>query len=66
MTHHNQDGSVAKNVFWPLSAKQYLNLTGTIAQFYLVRLLQRTLPAGFIAPCLPRKTDRLPSVTYGA
>jgi bifunctional non-homologous end joining protein LigD len=24
-------------------------------------ILQRTLPAGFIAPCLPTKTDRLPS-----
>jgi hypothetical protein len=24
----------------------------TIAQLYLVRMLQRTLPAGFIAPCL--------------
>src|SRR5215470_15390338 len=24
-------------------------------------MLQRTLPAGFIAPCLPTKTDRLPS-----
>jgi ATP-dependent DNA ligase len=24
-------------------------------------MLQRTLPAGFIAPCLPSKTDRLPS-----
>jgi ATP-dependent DNA ligase len=24
-------------------------------------MLQRTLPAGFIAPCLPIKTDRLPS-----
>jgi ATP-dependent DNA ligase len=23
--------------------------------------LQRTLPAGFIAPCLPSKTDKLPS-----
>jgi bifunctional non-homologous end joining protein LigD len=23
--------------------------------------LQRTLPAGFIAPCLPTKTDKLPS-----
>jgi ATP-dependent DNA ligase len=22
---------------------------------------QRTLPAGFIAPCLPTKTDKLPS-----
>jgi ATP-dependent DNA ligase len=41
--------------------KQYLNLTGTIAQLSLVRMLQRTLPAGFIAPCLPTKTDRLPS-----
>jgi ATP-dependent DNA ligase len=25
------------------------------------RMLQRTLPAGFIAPCLPTKTDKLPS-----
>jgi hypothetical protein len=24
-------------------------------------MLQRTLPAGFIAPCLPAKTDTLPS-----
>src|SRR5207247_8004327 len=24
-------------------------------------MLQRTLPAGFIAPCLPAKTDKLPS-----
>ena len=24
-------------------------------------MLQRTLPAGFIAPCLPIKTDELPS-----
>src|SRR5256714_15383330 len=24
-------------------------------------MLQRTLPAGFIAPCLPIKTDNLPS-----
>ena len=24
-------------------------------------MLQRTLPAGFIAPCLPTKTDKLPS-----
>src|SRR5262249_36175049 len=33
----------------------------TIAPFYLVRMLQRTLPSGFIAPCLPTKTDKLPS-----
>src|SRR6516165_5624441 len=26
-----------------------------------VMLRMRTLPAGFIAPCLPTKTDRLPS-----
>jgi hypothetical protein len=31
----------------------------TVAPFYLVHMLQRTLPAGFIAPCLPTKTDRL-------
>jgi ATP-dependent DNA ligase len=24
-------------------------------------MLQRTFPAGFIAPCLPTKTDTLPS-----
>jgi len=24
-------------------------------------MFQRTLPAGFIAPCLPTKTDKLPS-----
>jgi bifunctional non-homologous end joining protein LigD len=33
----------------------------TIAPFYLVRMLQRTFPAGFIAPCLPTKTTTLPS-----
>jgi bifunctional non-homologous end joining protein LigD len=32
----------------------------TIAQFYYSHM-QRTLPAGFIAPCLPTKTDKLPS-----
>jgi len=33
----------------------------TVAPFYLVHMLQRTLPAGLIAPCLPTKTDKLPS-----
>ena len=33
----------------------------TVAQLYLVHMLQRTLPAGFIAPCLPTKTHKLPS-----
>ena len=33
----------------------------TVAQFYLSGMSQRTLPAGFIAPCLPTKTDTLPS-----
>jgi hypothetical protein len=33
----------------------------TVARFYLFHMLQRTLPAGFIAPCLPTKTDKLPS-----
>jgi ATP-dependent DNA ligase len=31
------------------------------AQLYLFHMLQRTLPAGFIAPCLPSKADKLPS-----
>jgi ATP-dependent DNA ligase len=33
----------------------------TVAPFYLIHMLQRTFPAGFIAPCLPTKTDKLPS-----
>src|SRR5215472_13903579 len=33
----------------------------TVARLYLFRMLQRTLPAGFTAPCLPTKTDKLPS-----
>jgi bifunctional non-homologous end joining protein LigD len=28
---------------------------------YLAHMLQRTFPTGFIAPCLPTKTDKLPS-----
>jgi hypothetical protein len=32
----------------------------TVAAFYLVYMLQRTLPAGFIALCLPTKADTLP------
>src|SRR5262249_13984798 len=31
------------------------------APFYLIHMLPRSLPAGFIAPCLPTKTDKLPS-----
>ena len=30
-----------------------------------IMLRMRTLPAGFIAPCLPTKTDKLPSGGYG-
>src|SRR5262249_24582548 len=33
----------------------------TVTRLYLARMSQRTLPAGFIAPCLPTKTDKLPS-----
>jgi bifunctional non-homologous end joining protein LigD len=33
----------------------------TGAWLYSARMLQRTLPAGFVAPCLPSKTDQLPS-----
>jgi ATP-dependent DNA ligase len=36
-----------------------LSVSGPAA--YLAHMLQRTLPAGFIAPCLPTKTDKLPS-----
>ena len=31
-----------------------------VSQQYWVDMLQRTLPAGFIAPCLPTKADTLP------
>ena len=34
-----------------------------VSQPYLAPMLQRTLPAGFIAPWLPTKTDKLPSVS---
>jgi hypothetical protein len=27
-------------------------------------MLQRTLPAGFIAPCAPTKIDRLPNIQH--
>jgi bifunctional non-homologous end joining protein LigD len=33
----------------------------TVAQFYLSGMLQRSLPAGFIAPRLPTKTHKLPA-----
>jgi bifunctional non-homologous end joining protein LigD len=33
----------------------------SVAQFYLFRMLQRTLPTGFIAPCLPTKAQTPPS-----
>ena len=32
----------------------------SVAPLYLFDMLQRALPAGFIAPCLPTKTDKLP------
>ena len=32
-----------------------------LANYNSFHMLQRTLPAGFIAPCLPTKTDKLPS-----
>ena len=38
-----------------------LGIVMAVAKLYLARMLQRTLPAGFIAPCLPTKTDKLPS-----
>ena len=33
-----------------------------LSQLYSVRMLQHTLPAGFIAPWLPTKIDKLPLV----
>jgi bifunctional non-homologous end joining protein LigD len=36
-------------------------LSVAVLVVYLVHMLQRTFPTGFIAPCLPTKTDKLPS-----
>jgi ATP-dependent DNA ligase len=36
-------------------------LQQTLRDFIYSNMLQRTLPSGFIAPCLPTKTDKLPS-----
>jgi hypothetical protein len=45
-----------------LAAQSKKGLRRTPTAFsYRRYVLQRTLPAGFIAPCLPTKTDRLPS-----
>src|SRR5260370_14430942 len=33
---------------------------------YLAHMLPRTFPAGFIAPCLPTRTDKLPSSGCGS
>jgi len=33
----------------------------TLTNSIYLHMLQRALPAGFIAPCLPTKTDKLPS-----
>src|SRR5262245_55222829 len=41
----------------PKQKKSGLLIVSCNPQLYLVRMLQPTLPAGFIAPCLPTKTD---------
>jgi ATP-dependent DNA ligase len=41
-------------------AKQQ-RLDSSLPNSICFHMLQRTLPAGFIAPCLPTKTDKLPS-----
>ena len=38
-----------------------LKLQSPLPNSIYSNMLQRTLPAGFIAPCLPTKTDKLPS-----
>jgi ATP dependent DNA ligase domain len=37
------------------------SLQSPLTNSIYLRMLQRTFPAGFIAPCLPTKTDKLPS-----
>jgi ATP-dependent DNA ligase len=43
------------------AAGRLVRVAPTIARLYLFHMLQRTLPAGFIAPCLPMKAPQLPS-----
>jgi ATP-dependent DNA ligase len=38
-----------------------LKLQSPLPNSIRFRMLQRTVPAGFIAPCLPTKTEKLPS-----
>jgi ATP dependent DNA ligase domain len=45
---------------WP-RIRGAFSLTGVRYDRLSHPMLQRTLPAGFIAPCLPTKTDKLPS-----
>jgi ATP-dependent DNA ligase len=49
------DGGLESGRHYPTS-----EIAINIAQFYYSHM-QRTLPAGFIAPCLPSKTNKLPS-----
>src|SRR5262249_13531165 len=44
----------------PASPRQE-GLSVAVLVAYLAHMLQRTFPTGFIAPCLPTKTDKLPS-----
>src|SRR5215471_11159049 len=39
----------------------FARLRSPLPNSIYLHMLQRTLPAGFIAPCLPTKTDELPS-----
>ena len=54
-THHDRDDANKNADSEPVKLQLWL------ANSILVHMLQRTLPAGFIAPCLPTKTDKLPS-----
>jgi hypothetical protein len=50
---------------WPISGSEKTTrnekrLRHVAIAFSYAIMLQRTLPAGFIAPCLPTRTDTLP------
>jgi bifunctional non-homologous end joining protein LigD len=50
---------IAQSVAALPQGQEGLSVSAPVA--YLAHMLQRTFPAGFIAPCLPTKTDKLPS-----
>ena len=55
-----RDGPRLATTRWAAGHGQLINLQSSLPNSICFRMLQRS-PAGFIAPCLPTKTDKLPS-----